>query len=143
MAYLRGSQTLRAVRVGAAACGAVGGVVLAQLVFVAATYKSPPDALGPRQGRIEPPLQSSFAHSALLDQGPRPRKSISLSPASTSGDCHWAGRPLQILFIGDSIVTGVGCDSGEGPTLARRFAQARSLLPAPQCLGLPELSNCE
>ena len=34
-------------------------------------------------------------------------------------------KPLRVLFIGDSIVTGVGCVTESGPVLARRFAQVR------------------
>ena len=33
--------------------------------------------------------------------------------------------PLNILFVGDSIVAGVGCINGNGPEIARRCAEVR------------------
>lgn len=122
----------KALRTSAMACGAAGGLVLAQLGWLAATYKTPPEAPGPRQGIVrsssrakEDALHWTVPHSWRPESLGRSfaAQSVSEAGTSTSGS---SDEHLRVLFIGDSLVTGVGCDSGEGPTIAKRFAQVTS-----------------
>lgn len=117
----------RFLKTGAVAAGAASGLVVAQLGFMAATYRTPPDAAGPRYGVIEEMTRRDELAAGTQHSGANAwwwRRLLS-SQASCSYAQQPVGRcqPLRLVFIGDSLVTGVGCDVGEGPTIARRFAQ--------------------
>eukprot|EP00965_Chrysotila_dentata_P181376 5986524-Pleurochrysis_carterae.AAC.2 len=86
---------------GAAGLGTVA-VAGSQAVYVRTNFALPPDATGPSTGVAAPaPLTPSV-------------------PSSTQ---------KNLVFLGDSLVTGVGCRSREGPVLPRHLAElmARSL----------------
>lgn len=75
---------------------AAAGVLGTQAAYVYGSFVLPPDATGPNSG---------------------------VAPGSP----RWFRRPQRknIIFIGDSLVSGVGCraERGEGPTLPRRIAE--------------------
>ena len=83
--------------VAAAAAAGPVSVLAAQMWWVRAKFKLPPDASGPLTGE-ELPTHATAA----------------------------SGRPRNIVFLGDSIVTGVGCSaeasSEHGPVMPRRVA---------------------
>ncbi|EOD10820.1 hypothetical protein EMIHUDRAFT_248192 [Emiliania huxleyi CCMP1516] len=96
---LRSRQLLRsAFRAAGAALGGTAGVVACQVAYVRLSFQLPPDATGPTSG--------TASAAALRSSGTR----------------------RNIIFLGDSLVTGVGCDAeaGEGPTLPRRVAELLS-----------------
>lgn len=82
----------------AAGVGATASVTAAQMWHVKAKFRLAPDALGPRTGEVEYRASNKTA-----------------------------GR-LNIVFLGDSLVMGVGCSTaatdGVGPVLPRRAAES-------------------
>ena len=98
--YMLGSRQLlrSAFRAAGAALGGTAGVVACQVAYVRLSFQLPPDATGPTSG--------TASAAALRSSGTR----------------------RNIIFLGDSLVTGVGCDAeaGEGPTLPRRVAELLS-----------------
>ena len=88
-----------------AGCG-FAGLVASQAYYVKVNFTLPPDATGPTagvaRGTGRPPPLTRHAH----------------------------GKPSRknIVFMGDSVVKGVGCRSevGEGPTLPRHVAEVVS-----------------
>jgi lysophospholipase L1-like esterase len=95
-------QRLRRGVAYAAAGGA--GVLTAQMWWIRYKFRLPPDAQGPHVGVCTPP------HSTF-----------STAPSSPTAP------PKNIIFVGDSLVTGVGCSAEasalEGPVLPRRVAE--------------------
>ena len=86
-------------RVAAAATAGPAAVLTAQMWWVRMKFQLPPDARGPSAGVCAPPHASA-----------RPGKE----------------RQRNIVFLGDSIVTGVGCSAKaseeDGPVMPRRVA---------------------
>ena len=93
----RGLFSLR--RLAVAATATPAAVLTAQMWWVRMKFRLPPDACGPSAGVCQPPDVAK-------------RKE--------------AGQPRNIVFLGDSIVTGVGCspEASElhGPVMPRRVA---------------------
>lgn len=90
----------RGLRYASAALGGTAGVTAGQAAWVRLRFQLPPDASGPTSGVAIPGDAGAL--------GQRERRNI--------------------IFLGDSLVTGVGCDAeaGEGPTLPRRVAELLS-----------------
>ena len=83
-----------------AGCG-LAGLLASQAYYVKVNFTLPPDASGPTAG------------VARAGQSPPPTR-------------HTHGKPSRktIVFMGDSVVKGVGCRRvGEGPTLPRHVAE--------------------
>lgn len=100
----------RAARLTGAAVGGTSVVLFSQMWYVRMSFKLPPDASGPLQG---------VAHYE------KPK-------GNTWWEWLWSsskvnGGRRNIVFFGDSIVTGVGCSieasQEHGPILPRRVAQ--------------------
>ena len=93
-------------------CGAGAGAALlvGEMLYVRAKFRLPPDARGPLAGVEQPTAVSSAAAGRgwLRSADPPPRQ-------------------LNIVFLGDSLVTGVGCSAeaseARGPVLPRRVAE--------------------
>lgn len=83
--------------------GAGAGVLASQMWWVRAKFRLPPDACGPSAGVCLPP------------------------PSASKPQTPDASRQRNIVFLGDSIVTGVGCSreasAEHGPVMPRRVAQ--------------------
>ena len=91
-------------RLAAAAAAGPALVLTGQMWYVRAKFRLPPDACGPLTGEAPAPSNDHEAAAA----------------AST------ARRRRNIVFIGDSIVTGVGCSAEASPrsTAVRSSAMA-------------------
>jgi len=102
----------RAARLAGYALGGTASVVAGQGVYVRLKFVLPPDASGPTSG---------VACAAPAGPGP----SSGLWPMQQQQP---PPRRRNIIFLGDSLVTGVGCDHevGEGPTLPRAVAHELS-----------------
>lgn len=113
-AWWRTMNTARRVAMYSAGGGA--SLLVAEMWYVRAKFRLPPDASGPLAGVCEPPE----------------------TPASATPQ-----RQRNIIFLGDSLVTGVGCSheasASNGPVLPRHVASILAhQLGAPigwRCLG--------
>jgi lysophospholipase L1-like esterase len=90
--------------------GAGAALLVGEMLYVRAKFRLPPDARGPLAGVEQPTAVSSAAAGRgwLRSADPPPRQ-------------------LNIVFLGDSLVTGVGCSAeaseARGPVLPRRVAE--------------------
>ena len=83
-----------------AGCG-LAGLLASQAYYVKVNFTLPPDASGPTAG---------VARAGL--------------PPPPTWHTHGKPRRKNIVFMGDSVVKGVGCRRvGEGPTLPRHVAE--------------------
>jgi len=87
-----------------AGCG-ITGLVASQACYVKVNFTLPPDATGPTTG---------------VAQGTRQH--------AGGGQAHGKPSRKNLVFMGDSVVTGVGCrrEVGKGPTLPRHVAEVVS-----------------
>ena len=116
-AALRSMPTLRAAR-RAALYSVAGGATLlvGEMWYVRAKFRLPPDANGPLAGIVAPPPPVMAKQC--------PPQQVSMHEHADTGS-----RPRQrnIVFLGDSLVTGVGCSAeacgSDGPVLPRRVAE--------------------
>lgn len=108
----------RGLRMAGAALGGTAAVVAGQAAYVRVKFVLPPDASGPTSGVASATAAPAVGQTSLLSR-------IFGSPSQRK---EAQARRKNIIFLGDSLVTGVGCDheAGEGPTLPRAVAQELS-----------------
>ena len=96
----------RAARLGAGFGAASATLVLGEAWHVYRKFRLPPEATGPTEG---------------VCRAPAPRRTLAAAAALSP-----APPRANIVFLGDSLVTGVGCsaEAGAGPTLPRSAAGA-------------------
>ena len=127
-------------RYGAAAAAGLTAVGGCQGLYLWGQYRELPEARGPLHGvatylrekredivsRVQQPPATS---DAAASPAPRPLLTLTRGAAAFSASSPSEALPRKnILFIGDSLVTGVGCqqdgtEAGKGPTLPRRTAE--------------------
>lgn len=137
--------------------GLASTVGMAQALLLKATYESPPDARGPRQGverpvGLRPPfagpgpatftLSASQGHVTRIATAEAAAEAvaaaeaaqIAAAQAAAASDLHVRAPERKILVIGDSLVSGVGGaasfknSSPDGPALPRHVARKLSEL---------------
>mmetsp|Transcript_4058 Transcript_4058/g.6772 ORF Transcript_4058/g.6772 Transcript_4058/m.6772 type:complete len:335 (+) Transcript_4058:35-1039(+) len=119
-------------RMGAGGVAAVTIAVPAQALWLRINYQGNeplPEARGPlsgivrwaQQARVSKPL----GHFQPTQSGARLRGTYMSNQHAAPHDTQRAGRPANILFLGDSLVTGVGCSQERscGPALPLAVAE--------------------
>jgi lysophospholipase L1-like esterase len=94
---------VRAAKFGAGTAMTVLGTVVAQFAYFDSTYKSLSPPKGVTEG-VERRRSAPAAHSKLSGQLAK--------EMGTAGTTN-ATRVLRIIFVGDSLIAGVGCTQGE------------------------------
>lgn len=91
---------------------AVAATAIAQTAVLAGTYASPPDAHGPREGSVVYCTSSDVQDTAPMR-------------ARRKGRLDEAPQSCSVFVLGDSLVTGVGCNASDiGPTMPKRIAES-------------------
>lgn len=133
------SHSRRALRVASVAGFGVTACAGAQGLYLNSKYKPLPEASGPRSGvfvhalveRLEHKLPNMVPRRHLYSRHSSPASastdaSASASGASTDADSTVApSGKRKLLFVGDSLITGVGCspEGHAGPALPRAIAE--------------------
>lgn len=97
--------------------GLIRGIVCAQALLMRITYRSPADPLGAREGLESP--------GDVVQAGTQDVLVPSMSQVCDDSDNlarKYGSKRIRVVFIGDSLVTGVGCaegPNGGGPLLPR------------------------
>jgi lysophospholipase L1-like esterase len=112
-------RVARGLRLAGAAVGGTAAVVAGQAAYVRVKFVLPPDASGPTSGVASATAAPAAGTTSLLG------RAFEFSPSQRK---EAQARRKNIIFLGDSLVTGVGCDheAGQGPTLPRAVAQELS-----------------
>ena len=129
-----GSALARRGRLVVKGVAAVAATFIGQTAILAATYSSPPDAKGPTAGTVQYLDSSSPSDNAGQScNAGHPGLSALTGMATTRHDnsASPSKRPPEValLILGDSLVTGVGCDmheagGTEGPSMPKRLAES-------------------
>lgn len=134
------SHSRRALRVASVAGFGVTACAGAQGLYLNSKYKPLPEASGPQSGvfvhalleRLEDKLPSMVPRRHLHRRHSSPADAhasgaaTSCSTASTDADSTAApSGKRKLLFVGDSLITGVGCspEGHAGPALPRAIAE--------------------
>jgi len=133
------SHSRRALRVASVAGFGVTACAGAQGLYLNSKYKPLPEASGPRSGvfvhalveRLEHKLPNMVPRRHLYSRHSSPASASADASASASGastDADSAVAPSgkrKLLFVGDSLITGVGCspEGHAGPALPRAIAE--------------------
>lgn len=126
-------RALRAVGVAGFGVTACAG---AQGLYLNSKYKPLPEASGPRSGvfvhalveRLEHKLPSMVPRRHLYRRNSSPADASAAASGAASPDADSAVAPSgkrKLLFVGDSLITGVGCspEGHAGPALPRAIAE--------------------
>ena len=134
-------RTRLALKAGFGTAAGLGAVGCVQGLYHMSQYHPLPDPQGPLRGVVQylrEKQQENLANHGARGLGAAPSASANAdapataqpsrlvraltrgSVAAAPGDEACARK--NILFVGDSLVVGVGCDSGSGPTLPRACA---------------------
>ena len=117
-------------RVLGAAGGVLAGTAGLQALWLKSNYSSLPPARGPQRGTVRHMVRLSLSNRQLATEQPADATSSSVTAAVVAEPREDGSSPQcrRILFLGDSLVTGVGSsqESASGPPLPRVVAEMLS-----------------
>ena len=110
------------------AVGVPVATMFGQMWYVRGKFRLPPDACGPDNGVVQPAPSTAASNNSSSSSGLRAALFRWPSSSSSSSSNTASSLPRKhIVFMGDSLVTGVGCSAEasaeHGHVLPRRVAE--------------------